>query len=415
MTQIGDLFVKDIHRDINGVIKVGQLTDTAVRQELDEYVITRELDRYFKQFYDSYSASLDGPTDKIGVWISGFFGSGKSHFLKILSYLLENKAVGSQNALDYFREKVHDPMLFAAMERAAEAPGDIIAFNIDSKADASSKTDREAIVKVLMKVFDDHLGYFGSDPAIANFERELADKGEYEAFKAAFERRAGSSWQGEREAWTFVQDDIAATLQEVLGMSESAARTLVESIERDFALSVDDFARIVENYLNAKGPKHRVVFMIDEVGQYIGSNSDLMLNLQTVSEDLGTRCAGRAWVVVTSQEDIDSVTQGKVKGYDFSKIQGRYKNRISLTSANTDEVIRLRLLRKKDDYRAVLTELYEANAVALGSRIHFSAETPEMKTFASADEFTLSYPFVPYQFKLLQEVFTKVREMGPNW
>ncbi len=106
------------------------------------------------------------------------------------------------------------------------------------------------------------------------------------------------------------------------------------------------------------------------------------------------------------------MTQGRVRGYDFSKIQGRYKNRISLTSANTDEVIRLRLLEKKEAHRAALEEMYERDAVTLKNQIRFSADTAEMPGFRDANEFALSYPFIPYQFKLLQAVFTKVREMG---
>jgi hypothetical protein len=412
MSQIGDVFAKDIHRNINGVIKVGERDVDDIQQELEEYVITRETDRYFKQFFDSYVQSLQAPTDQIGVWISGFFGSGKSHFLKILSYLLANESIAGRTPLSYFEDKISDAMLFAAMQRAADVPSDIIMFNIDSQAAATGKTDKEAIVKVLMKVFNDHLGYFAGDLAIANFERQLAAKGKYDAFKRLFAEKYGADWQTERDTWTFAQDTIIEVLQEVLELSEASARKLVDNVEQEYAFSVSDFAGIIKTYLDGKSPKHRVVFMIDEVGQYIGSNSDLMLNLQTVSEDLGSVCRGQAWIMVTSQEDIDSVTQGKVKDYDFSKIQGRYKNRISLTSANTDEVIRLRLLKKDDQHHVPLEQLYTDNAITLENQLRFSSDTSELLGYRDAASFVASYPFVPYQFKLLQQVFTKVREMG---
>ena len=103
---IKDLFAKDINRDINGVVKVAQEDDAATRQELEEYVVTRELRRRFGDFFGAYEAALDRPTDKIGVWISGFFGSGKSHFLKMLSYLLSNKMVDGKPAIDYFIDPV---------------------------------------------------------------------------------------------------------------------------------------------------------------------------------------------------------------------------------------------------------------------------------------------------------------------
>ena len=75
-----------------------------------------------------------------------------------------------------------------------------------------------------------------------------------------------------------------------------------------------------------------------------------MLSLQTITENLGTACGGRAWVVVTSQEDIDAIL-GEVrasKANDFSKIQGRFKTRLSLSSGNVDEVIQKRLLAKTE-------------------------------------------------------------------
>ena len=90
---IKDMFYKGIDREINGVIKVGQKDKENVYQELDEYVVTEELNKYMNRFFDAYKRGLTGRTDKMGVWISGFFGSGKSHFLKILSYILSDKVV----------------------------------------------------------------------------------------------------------------------------------------------------------------------------------------------------------------------------------------------------------------------------------------------------------------------------------
>ena len=83
--QIKDMFEKDIERDIKGVVKVGQKDEKTIYNELDEYVVTNELFKHFSEFFRMYNNGIQNPTDDIGVWISGFFGSGKSHFLKILS------------------------------------------------------------------------------------------------------------------------------------------------------------------------------------------------------------------------------------------------------------------------------------------------------------------------------------------
>ena len=113
--EIKKMFAKPIDRDLKGVIKVGQDDDANIRQELEEYVVTRELQKHFRDFFDSYKRGINGNTDAMGVWISGFFGSGKSHFLKILSYLLENKVVDGKTALEYFEEdeKIKDRMEYA--------------------------------------------------------------------------------------------------------------------------------------------------------------------------------------------------------------------------------------------------------------------------------------------------------------
>ena len=121
---IKEMFLKRINRDIKGVIKVGQDDTDNIRQELEEYVVTRELQKHFSDFFTSYKKGIIGNTDKMGVWISGFFGSGKSHFLKILSYLLGNKEVNGKRAIEYFIEdnKISDPMVLADMELAASIP-----------------------------------------------------------------------------------------------------------------------------------------------------------------------------------------------------------------------------------------------------------------------------------------------------
>ena len=414
--QLETLFKKDVTRNINGVIKVGQQDEESVHQELSEYIITKELDRYFNQFYDVYAASLASPTDKIGVWISGFFGSGKSHFLKILSYLLANRSALGESALSLFLPKVNDPVLAAAITRVAQAPADVILFNIDSKADTDSKGQKDAIVKVFMKVFNEELGYLGADPAVAAFERYLDQQGKYAAFKEAFEQRQGLPWTDEREAWAFNRDGITSTLQDVFGMTSDSAYKLVDEQGTKGSVSPEELAKIIKRYLDARGPAHRVIFMVDEVGQYIGENNDLMLNLQTIAEDLGTYCEGRAWVAVTSQEDIDKVTKQKIRGDDFSKIQGRFnpRNRINLSSANTDEVIQLRLLEKTPKATAELGALYEARAQVLASKVRFSADSANLPGFSSAAQFVATYPFPPYQFNLLQKVFTQIRQMGSS-
>lgn len=371
------------------------------------------MDKHFRTFFDRHTSSLDTPTDKMGVWIAGFFGSGKSYFLKILAYLLENRLIDHKHAIDFFdSDRIADPLLRANIQRSVNISADVILFNIDSKSDASGKTQKDSIVKVFQKVFDEKLGYFGAVPAIAEFERQLDQKGSYIPFKNAFQSIHGKSWEAERDAWGFCQENIAEALHMSLGMGKDEANRLIDRFNQQIALTPEKFAQTVKSYLDRQGKQHQVLFMVDEVGQYIGENSDLMLNLQTVVEDLGVYCHGRAWVVVTSQEAMDEITKNRLKGNDFSKIVGRFGRPLSLSSANTDDVIRLRLLVKTDVAGVYLKGLYAQKEAILKNQIAFSQDCAELPGYRSAEEFASTYPFIPYQFTLLQKVFEQIRVIG---
>ena len=411
--QIKEMFRKKIDRELQGVIVVGQGAETNVAQELEEYVVTRELQRHFADFFAAYKKGILGTTPKMGVWISGFFGSGKSHFLKILSYLLENKQVGDKHALDFFIDdkKITNQMVLADMKLAADTPTDVILFNIDSKSESNSKENKDAIVNVFLKVFNEMQGFCGSMLYLADLERHLAEADQLAAFKEKFEDAYGDAWEDSRQDFDFIQDTVVEVLVEMGFMSEPAARNWCEKATEPYQISIEDFAKRVKAYLDKKGSNHHVVFLVDEIGQYIGDDSKLMLNLQTVTEELGKECQGKAWVIVTSQQDIDSIT--KVKGNDFSKIQGRFDTRLSLSSANVDAVIKKRILEKTDTAAQSLRLIYDQKGTIIKNLIVFN-DGVEKKLYANAEDFAEVYPFVPYQFNLLASVLTSIRTHGAS-
>lgn len=411
--EIKDMFVKPIDRDLQGVIKVGDIENENVRQELEEYVVTNELQKHFADFFAAYKKGILGTTPKMGVWISGFFGSGKSHLLKILSYLLENKEVGGKKAIDYFIDdhKISDRIVLADMKLAAETPTDVVLFNIDSKSDSNGKKDKDAIVNVFLKVFNEMQGFCGAIPYLADLERKLSDDGRYDEFRQRFEEEYGSPWEESRSDFDYVQDDIVTVLADMNYMSEEASRNWCEKAIQPYRISIEEFADRVKKYIDRKGNNHHVAFLVDEVGQYIGDDRNLMLNLQTVTEDLGTACNGKAWVIVTSQQDIDSVI--KVKGNDFSKIQGRFDTRLSLSSANVDAVIKKRILEKTDTAGQTLRLLYGQKETTIKNKIVFT-DSVERKLYAGPEDFSEVYPFIPYQFNLLASVLTAIRTHGAS-
>ncbi len=422
--KIRELFTKPIDRPINGVIKADQRDAESIWQELDEYVVTKQLTEYFRRFFDAFLAAADNPKDpvlsaRMGVWVSGFFGSGKSHFIKILSYLLENiEAVNPKDgtikrAAQFFDEqKIKDAMLLADVQRAIQGSSDVILFNIDAKAD--SKSDRDVILQVFLRVFNEKLGYSGDAPHVAHMERHLVSKGAYDAFKAAFAEKNGSTWEAERDAVDFLRDDVVHAFAKALNQSEESAAAWFDNARDTFRINIEGLAKMIQEYLATKPAGHRIIFLVDEVGQFIGDNTQLMLTLQTITEQLGTLCKGRAWVIVTSQEDIDAAIgeANKAKSQDFSKIQGRFHTRLSLASSNTDEVIGERLLAKTEAAHLALRDRFEQKGDIINNQLAFGGNSVTMRCYKDSAEFVATYPFAPYQFALLQKIFESIRKVG---
>ncbi len=372
---------------------------------MHEYVITKEIAKKIKDLFSAYN-NFEGAN---GAWISGFFGSGKSHLLKILSYVLENKVYDGQELGEIFANKVQeDEMLKADIKRATRIPAESILFNIDQQAQITSKEDKDAIVRVFYKVFYDHLGFFGRDKSVAEFELWLFNEGIYEDFKKEFESISGKEWQSARRQTAVPKTRIQAgeAVAKVKGEPIDNYATMLDDFkEKHQIISVEEFAEHVKDYINTKPAGFRLNFFVDEVGQFVSNDTRLMLNLQTVAETLATYCDGQSWVLVTSQEDIEAAI-GEIKDRernDFSRIQARFRYRPSLTSANVDEVIERRLLEKNEPGEIEINKLWKKENANIDTLISFDNLGVQFRKFKNEKDFVAKFPFLPYQFDLFQQ------------
>ena len=405
---IRDMFAEDINRPINGVIKVDQDAADVIEQEVREYVITKELKKHFISFFDYYSDAFDKATDDIGVWISGFFGSGKSHFLKMLSYILENKSVNGVPTVERFRQKfADDPATFMLIDRATRGKTETILFNID--IEGSINKDKTAVLRVFAKMFYNHLGFYGDNLKVAMLEQYIEQLGKTEEFRKVFEAKKGKPWKEQRKVFAFNGKYIVPTLMEVLDISEEDAQHWFnDKTAVDFSI-----ARLVEDiksYVKRQPENFRLLFMIDEVGQYVGTDTDMLLNLQSLAEKIGSECDGKVWVICTGQEAIDEII--KVRADEFSRIQARFKTRLSLSSSSVDEVIQKRVLAKKPEAEKCLEGIYQENDSVLRNLFSFNGSVLDIKGYSGANEFAVNFPFVPYQFIIMQKVFAEIRKHG---
>ena len=404
--KIHQLFLKDVSRPIDGVIKADD--NRHLDLEVEEFVVTREVGRALDQFVERYLED----TSANGVWISGFFGSGKSHLLKILSLLLDERRLPSgRRPAEVILPNIEDEILRGSMERAVQIPSHSILFNIDQKADHIGGDTAAPILEVFVKVLNELRGYHGKQGHIAKLEYDLDKAGQLGPFKQTYLEVNGRDWERDRDSLaTARRNSFNAAYAKHFGVSEQDAVNVLKQIRDEYRVSIESFAEQVREYIDQKGKDFRLNFFVDEVGQFIGQDSKLMLNLQTVAESLATKCDGRSWVFVTSQGDLQRVLGDlrKEQGDDFTKIQGRFKTRPNLTSADVREVIQRRLLAKTEAEPEPLTAIFDREKENLVTLFRFSDDSVQYKGWRGSDEFCDLYPFHPYQFDLFQRAIEQL-------
>ena len=405
---IQELFAKPVDRPIDGVIKADD--ERHLQVELDEYVVTREVSKGLGAFTDAY---LHNPTAN-GVWISGFFGSGKSHLLKMLSLMLDSErrlpseqgGEPGNRPVEILLPKVEDEIIRADLRKATGIPARSLLFNIDQKFDGIGGTHEAPILEVFMKVLNELQGYYGNQGYVAQFEHDLNKRGQFEAFKQTYQRVIGRSWDNDRDALaTVTKRSFAKAYAEQFGGSEDDAVKVINDAKDSYRLSIEGFAARVRDYLDGQPPGFRLNFFVDEAGQFIGQERSRLLNLQTVVESLATATDGRATVFITSQADLEGIL-GQVKfeqADDLSKIQGRFKTKLTLASADVQEVIQRRLLAKTPDEPEPLIAIYEQEKDNFTTLYRFGDGSIQLKGWLDCQGFCGLYPFHPYQLSLFQQ------------
>ena len=395
------LYAKDIFRSIDGVIKADDVSKVA--SEVDEYVMTSEIRKGLSRIVDAWN-QVDAPSN--GVWISGFFGSGKSHLLKMLSYLLGEQAgsqpVTREDVERAFEQKVAgDETLIADLKRSLHTPTRAVLFNIDAKDNKAPRERGVAMMEVFYKAYFEARRLYSKDLGVGALERDLEDRGELERFREAYYEETGQSWEVGRVNTVFSEAVVSKALSRLGHQVDQPFRSYREQMN----LSAEAFAQDVASWLDRQEPHQRIAFFVDEVGQFIGDDSQLMLNLQTITEQLATHCTGRAWVFVTSQEELSGITaqMNERRSTDFTKIQGRFAIKVSLSTEEVADVIARRLLTKSEQGAEELDTLWQRLGAGFPSMFRFPEGTKKYDNYLTRDSFVAKYPFVDYQFEMFTQ------------
>lgn len=404
---IEQLFADPVDRLIQDVVKVESTETQYVLTELKEYVVTNALRENFMEVLEEYLDTASKYTEDIGIWISGFFGSGKSHFLKMLGYILANRQVSGIEASEIFLARATDTTLSAQLRNINDRlPTQVILFEIGSSEDKLGDSVTEILYRQLLR----HFGYASQDPFIAQLEFELEEEGLLDAFKETFEKEIGRDWERQREKPGQVKNQISKVMH-LLKPNLYPSPDSWSNANRDgkVLLTSEHLAKKAVELINAKYPGQRLFFMIDEVGQYVGKSSEKMFDMEKIVEQLGIHGQGKVWAAITAQERLTEVVDN-LEGLkvEFAKSQDRFPIKIDLTSENIDEVIHKRVLSKTPEAAKDLEELYQQYSGALIKNSTIQKTSKELHPL-NQESFVAAYPFLPYQLPLIQDIFTGIR------
>lgn len=412
--KIKELLKMNIEDEVTLVIKAGEQDLKVAQKEISQYIVTHQIERHLEAFLENYSQP---PTDKIGTWISGFFGSGKSYFAKILGYLLMNPTFHDEDrgievsARDLFNERLgnckNPDFIKSAVRSLQKHPADTVMFEIIAEGSMSADT----VQQVMFKMFLQMLGY-SKDLTVAVMEYELDSFGYLNKIREAIQNE-GVDYEDVRKNFGLFRHHIPKAMACTVGLSEDDARVFLTSAEEKYSkLAPADFAEHCVDY--AKKTGRRVVFIVDEIGQYVTSmrdKQDRVLELQAIEEKFAEKGKGLVRLVVTAQEKLDQlIVDSTFDKNILDKLTDRFQLRLDLTSENVDEVARERLLKKKVETDKLFGDTYSANQ----GNINTITDTQgNYKKTDNKETFMVYYPFHHYHFELLPDIVQKA--MGSTY
>lgn len=413
--KLENIYQNDIYRPFNPAVNAADFTKETVETEIGEYVFTDEI---INSLHSVLAGIRDRSVSHNGIWINGYFGSGKSHFLKFLDYCVMPQY--REDALAKLMEGVENRDPLQVPESRCDvtvadvkeltswlsgAQVETVLFNIGSVASSNTGTGK-VFTEVFWNEFNRLRGYNNFNLTLAQyFEKILDEKGKFEEFKSRLDEDFGWDWKEDASELANTELDTILDLAKdiVPSLSIDVIRERIK--KNDFPLSVENFMKELKQYVSSKPEKYRLVFFADEISQFIDNNGALLLQLQQLVSDLNEACNGKVWIACTAQQDLSEILSEShiASGTDlYGKIMGRFQIKISLKGTDTEYITQKRILEKKGPAEIELAKMYDH------IQGHIAAQLPlpaAYKVYSSREQFADYYPFVPYQFALMRHVF----------
>ncbi|MDW8103304.1 MAG: BREX system P-loop protein BrxC, partial [Anaerolineae bacterium] len=405
MKKIREILLRDPDRLIETVIKINDRDPQRVWVEMDEYVPTERVKQYFGEILDALLETRSGPTERVCIWIAGFFGSGKSHFLKVLGYLLQDQPLqdhqgrvvrsqsflceklGLQNYLPILQKEFKPHVFFINL------------LNYDPLA-----PDRPTLSRLIYQAMLEEEG-FSTTFWVAAWERELHDLGRWEDFNRWVQEQYGRSWQEERKlnAEVVLRRALPFILSDRYQDEAAAASALQESKKTYTQVTPSQVAQDLRRYAEKADPqKGRTVVLLDEVGLYIGEDLERLTDLKSLAEQVVQEGKGKVLLIATAQEALTDLVPKLTRDRDIlGYLRDRFRLALLLEPTEVPTVVARRLLEKNQAGAETLRELLSRHRGALRAALTLADWSDE--------EFIGQYPCHPYAVRLVQDIQAGMR------
>lgn len=408
-TTIKTLFANDIHRRIEEVIKVDQTDEEIIRNEINEYVVTDAIRTHYTGIFDAYRETPNKPHEGIAIWVSGFFGSGKSSFAKMLGLSVANRSVAGESAGERFAERAGDKKLQVLLKAINETiPTHAVIFDVST--DRGIRSGNQTLTEIMYGLFLQSLGY-AKDLDLSELEIGLEETGQLARFEEEYKRLFKKDWAAEKGKVAFALSEASRVLHSLDPDTYPMADSWVKAVKNKADITPGKFAERAGELMKRRKPGLSLMFVVDEVGQFVARDVQKMLDLQAIVQSLGVKGRGKHWVVVTSQEKLGEL----VSGLDDTKIElarlmDRFPLQVHLESSDISEVTSRRVLSKNAAAQTALGKLFDEHRGRLTEHTRLTADIrlPEL----SREAFIDLYPLLPYQIDLIIQVVSGLRSQG---
>lgn len=403
---IKSLFANDIHRRIEEVIKVDQTDQEIIREEISEYVVTGAIKHHYADIFDSYAETPNKPHEGIAIWVSGFFGSGKSSFAKMLGLSIANREIDGVLAGERFAQRVGDGKPQVLLRNINEKiPTHAVIFDVST--DRGIRSGNQTLTEIMYGLFLQSLGY-AKDLDLSELEIELEARDKLGKFKAEYESLFKKAWDAEKGKVAFALPEASRVLHVMDPATFPMADSWVKAVKNKADITPGKLAERASELMKRRLPGHSLMFVVDEVGQFVARDVQKMLDLQAVVQSLGRIGRGRHWVVVTSQEKLGELVSGlDDKKIELARLMDRFPLQVHLEPSDISEVTSRRVLAKNALAQAALGKLFDEHRGRLTEHTRLTADIklPEI----TRDGFIDLYPLLPYQIDLIIQVVSGLR------